>query len=265
MKLIMKKWSLCSIVVLAMSFLGTKEAAAQEWDHDYVPFVEEGKVWNCTTVGPGNYSNKAIECVFTIQGDTLIDGLSYKKVLCEYPKYYGDSVQHYYCAVREEAYKVFYVESDSLTEELLYDFSSPKETLIMSYGDYKFARTRGWNPEGRPTKQYEFDICAIIDGEVNPSYGFGRWIEGVGSTNNPFIFIMESYISDVSPKVIVLSCVIDGKYLFKMNWMAEPTTVDSKTVKRLSVVRNIFDIQGRRLSAEPKHGVYIRKGKKVVK
>ena len=43
----------------------------------------------------------------------------------------------------------------------------------------------------------------------------------------------------------------------------EQTSISSVTAKPNASV--LFDLQGRRLNAEPKHGVYIRNGKKVVK
>ena len=45
----------------------------QEWnhDHEYVPFVEEGKVWNCCSVSPETDIYETIDCIFTVSGDTL--------------------------------------------------------------------------------------------------------------------------------------------------------------------------------------------------
>lgn len=47
---------------------------AQEWnhDHEYVPFVEEGKVWNCSSISPETATVESIDCIFTMSGDTLI-------------------------------------------------------------------------------------------------------------------------------------------------------------------------------------------------
>ena len=50
-------------MVLPMWFLGINEAWSQEWDHEYVPFVEEGKVWNCKSTGFEIYKKHLI-CFF---------------------------------------------------------------------------------------------------------------------------------------------------------------------------------------------------------
>ena len=45
---------------------------------------------------------EGIDCIFTMCGDTLMNGKEYKKVYCQFEEYYGDKERHYYCAVREE-------------------------------------------------------------------------------------------------------------------------------------------------------------------
>ena len=39
-----------NITMLVIILIGSMKAVAQEWDHEYFPFVEEGKVWNCHAV-----------------------------------------------------------------------------------------------------------------------------------------------------------------------------------------------------------------------
>ena len=81
-------------------------------EHEYIPFVEEGKVWYCGYNHPGvtfhataeDPSAKGIDCIFTMQGDTEINGKTYKKVYCQFKEYYGDENQHYYCAVSKGMY-----------------------------------------------------------------------------------------------------------------------------------------------------------------
>ena len=256
----------CFAIVLVYSCLGMQQVSAQDWDHEYVPFVEEGKVWNCISEDSYLYGPYLIDCIFTMHGDTLIGNHSYKKVLCQYEKCYGDNEQHYYCAVREEAYQVFFVAKDASEESLLCDFSSPSEIKVMTHGDITFARYHATHIDGYPTKQYEFMLCAIIDGEANPSYGYGGWLEGVGSIygGTPFDGILGGYDQTITPRVDLMSCKVGEKYIFKEGWLAQPSSVTSST-ERTAPQKELFDLQGRRLQGEPKHGVYIQNGKKVMR
>ena len=70
------------MAVLAIIILESMNATAQEWDHEYVPFVEDGKIWNCTVRTPEVILDE-INCIFTMKGDTLIDENLYKKVFCQ--------------------------------------------------------------------------------------------------------------------------------------------------------------------------------------
>ena len=201
---------------------------AQEWnnDHEYVPFVEEGKVWNCGSISPGAATDESVDCIFTMIGDTLIGKYNYKKVFCQYEKYYGDNEQHYYCAVREETYRVFVVENQSTQEKTIYDFSHPQETLILSYDDHKFARTSGYHMAYFPTKQLDFNLYEISGGDVNYYYGLGTWIEGVGFVEgNPFACELYGNQQSFDNHIIVISCMNNGKGLYELEWLAQPSAI----------------------------------------
>ena len=100
-------------------FLAVQTVLFAQGDN-YIPFVEEGKVWYCGYSHPDvtfhataeDPSAKGIDCIFTMQGDTVINGKTYKKVYCQFKEYYGDEDLHYYCAVREEDYRVYIVEEE---------------------------------------------------------------------------------------------------------------------------------------------------------
>ena len=200
---------------------------AQEWDidHEYISFIEEGKVWNCGSVIPETATIE-LACIFTMRGDTLIGKYNYKKVFCQYEKYYGDNGQHYYCAVREEDYRVFIVEAQSIIESTVYDFSHPQETLMLSYGDNEFARTSGYREMQFPTKLLEFGLSETSGGDVDYYYGLGSWIEGVGFINgNPFACELYGSQQSFDDPIIVVSCKSNGKSLFDLEWLAQPSAV----------------------------------------
>lgn len=98
---------------------------------DYVPFVKEGKVWNYyntssfTSTGglkePEKYDMSLISCSFKIQGDTIINNASYKKVWMQ-GGIYDDDLWHYDGSIREQLMKVHYIEKGRNTEEWVLDF-----------------------------------------------------------------------------------------------------------------------------------------------
>ena len=220
------------ILVLALCSLETSKAVAQGERSNYVPFVEEGKTWYCVCEHDVGYISpfkdprgNEIDCIFTMRGDTLINDREYKKVYCQFAEYYRDKEQHYYCAVREEACQVFIVEEKTAEEKLIYDFSQPEKRLTFTYDDIKYVRTGGGHRYDFLPGQLEYVVCKLSGDEILYSYGSCSWIDGVGAYNyNPFA--IEMPFLQKEPKlgkyITVVTCMKDGKYIYDMDWMAEP-------------------------------------------
>ena len=217
--------------ILLFFFLGCINIMAQEEVREsYIPFVEEGKTWYCGYDHPKVYftptledpEGRGIDCIFTMRGDTLINNTEYKKVHCQFGEYYGDEEQHYYCAVREEAYQVFIIEEDSVEEKLLYDFRHPKNNIILTSNGYKYGRTSGKHRSKYLPGQLEFNICGLIDNELDLIHSSDCWIDGVGNPlNNPFA-IEYNFLPDYNPKLgtylYLRSCIKDGEYVLDNDW-----------------------------------------------
>jgi len=261
------------IVVLLLCGLNTSKASAQEWDHEYVPFVGEGKVWNCLLADNDDYYNEdepAYDCIFTMHGDTVIGERNYKKVYCEFEKHYGDKEQHYYCAVREESYKVFFFEQDGTGENLLCDFSSSQDSLIFSRGNNQYERSSEKHMYGNPKGPYMFYLIKKIkDSEKSDSCAYATvWAEGVGNLGNPFSLELNYDEPKLGSQIYVYSCMKDDKIIFENSWLDFPvlplqigTTPYTKPTSH-----NIhYDLQGRPVKATPKHGIYIKDGRKVMR
>jgi hypothetical protein len=208
-----------------------------------------------------------------MSGDTEINGKTYKKVYCQFKEYYGDEEQHYYCAVREEGYRVYIVEEEATEEQLIYDFSHWGENVTLTYNDLKYGRDGGKRRERFLPGQVEFTVCKYIGEDLDLSYGAGVWVVGVGAAiENPFAF--ESlYILYDEPRfgkhISVYTCMKDGKYIYIDDWRAShgsPITAieDRINIDNSSKSSHLYDLQGRRLSTQPTKGVYIQNGKKVV-
>lgn len=211
--------------------------------------------------------------IFTMCGDTLINDMEYKKVYCQFEEYYGDGEQHYYCAVREEARQVFIIEEETMEEQLIYDFSRPGEVITVTYNDYQFARAVGYRYYDFPPDQWIYVVGKFTeDGEVDYSHDSGWWMDGVGSIqNNPFALELDFLPLD-EPKfgkvIIVVTCMRDGKYYFRPEWLAGPgeqTSIGDMThIDSTHKGVQFYDLTGRRLISTSKRGIYIRNGKKFI-
>lgn len=265
----LRRKGLFFIVVLILCGLNTDKVYAQEWDYEYVPFVEEGKIWNCVLADNIFFEEEAsaYDCIFTMRGDSVIGKQNYKKVYCEFEKYYGDKKQHYYCAVREESYRVFFVEQNEKDEKLLCDFSSPLEKLILYRGDFQYGRSQGMHIlESKGL--FMFSLMGVIDGEVSDIYGLGTaWVEGVGNLGNPFALEFWHDEPKLGSLIYVYSCIKDDEIIFEEWWTEtcdNPLTQVITTTKSTS--HNIYyDLQGRSVKSTLKHGIYVKDGRKVVR
>ena len=229
------------VVALALCGLGTSNAVAQGERSDYIPFVEEGKAWYCGYYHPYEVfpptpedpNGLGVDCIFTMCGDTLISDRGYKKVYCRYGEYYGDEEQHYYCAVREEAYQVFIIEAETMEEKLLYDFSNPGEFFTFTYGGEEVVRTKSSTRHSFLPGQCEYRVCPFLGDDVDYNHIWGSyWIEGAGSaSDNPFA--TELYFFNVDKlkfgkTISVRSCIKDGKRVFDTEWMVVPNVPNEK-------------------------------------
>lgn len=266
------------LVSFALFCIGTSKAIAQE-EREYVPFVEEGKVWYCgyehgwgtlpaTLEDP---EGEGIDCTFSLCGDTLANDKVYKKVLCQFEEYYGDSEQHYYCAIREEAYQVFIIEEEETEEKLIYDFSNPGEILILTYNGYQIVRSDCERRQKFLPGQFEYSLCLPRE-EIDWRCRIGYWVEGVGAPFvNPFAFELHPTFYDkpnFGKHISVRSCIKDGKYIYNVDWMATlvvPTSIDDNNhIDNSPKDSKIHDLQGRRIYNTPACGIYIVNGKKMV-
>ena len=265
-----------NIAMLVIILSGSTKTVAQEWDHEYFPFVEEGKVWNCFA----SYSSslaigapESITCIFTMSGDTLINENTYKKVSCQFKDFYGDEEQHYYCAVREEDYRVFIVEAETKEEKMLYDFSHPQEDILLSNDDLKYVRGAGYEHGFLFPRRGQLCFMLFEGDEINDNHLYNNeWIEGVGSyLCNPFAVVLPA-INIIDPffgyPFVLISCMKDEKCMFYADWMIRTYNPEEEkwtSIHEMSKSTSdapIYDLQGRCLSATPQKGVYIQDGKK---
>ena len=218
----------------------------QAQSQDYIPFVEEGKVWNIekvsTWVGWPDYGVVRTEKC-ELKGDTVIGGVTYKK-------YYEEGV--YRGAMREENKKVYVQYKSSNQEVLLYDFGLKEGERFTSSHDEEYVFT---------SEDYvEFDnkeLRRMKLVNVNDSRDVSYWIEGIGALagpTTPFYYGMTGG-EDIS----IASCYVGDQCIYRRNEnsIQLPATDADKSSA-------LFDLSGRKLNTTPQKGIYIREGKKYI-
>ena len=100
--------------------------------------------------------------------------------------------------------------------------------------------------------------------EEYPTFDFPAlvWIEGIGSDGGPFLSWYKN--SEWSR----LSCLMNEEEYFKSDYFYLPNDVAAGVMPRRKTPINsdaTYDLQGRRVTDTAKPGVYVRKGKKMVK
>ena len=280
----MKNVCLLTVCLVFTTCLPTQSQTSQI---EYRPFAQDGKIWEAQVgwIMENLYGN-------FIDGDTLINNVTWKKVY----NYAGwpEKGCTYYAAIRDEGKKVYAIAKDSQKPRLLYDFNLQKgEILRCGVEGNVFGCLLDKDEQidtlmGFPFKSYlkveEIDTIMARDKKhcritlslrdaYKQHYLAGEnvyienvvWVEGVGSGAGPFSPWMplpprDSYMQ---------KCMINDTVLF-----AYPDFYDAETTAPISHTRynkneeddsQGFNLQGRRLTTEPTHGVYIRNGKKVVR
>lgn len=102
------------LIFIAVSYLTSFHMLAAE----YVPFVVEGKTWEVEY--KGGYPMTVDPRTLRLDGDTLINGMTYKKL---YETIHATGRSEYRGAFREVDRKVFFMQYSAHDEVLHYDFS----------------------------------------------------------------------------------------------------------------------------------------------
>ena len=275
------------LLTVCVAFVVSSYAEAQTSQLDYCPFAQDGKVWE-TQVG------LVMENVYVnnIVGDTVINNETWKKIY----NYVGfpETGLSYYAAIRDVGKKVYVIAKGSQRPRLLYDFDLKEGNIVrcgiegnafsclldkeesldtlLGFPFKSYLRVERIDTvEACGTKHRRFTFTLLdaykrhyLAGE-NVAIEHVVWIEGVGSGAGPFSPWMPLPPRDC----YMLNCKINNTILF-----GYPDFYDAETMVPVSHTcynnseeddSQGFVLQGRRLQGEPKHGVYIQNGKKVMR
>lgn len=259
-------------------------AQSQVDEPNYRPFAQEGKTWE-TQVGrimENNYVN-------TIDGDTLINGETWKKVY-NYVAF-PTAEYSYYAAIRDVGQKVYAIAKGSTRPRLLYDFSLQVGDMVkcgIEGNVFGCLLDKGESLDsllGYPFKAYlKVESIDVIEARGSRFRRFTLslldayreffwngdeleignviWIEGIGSGAGPF-----SPWMPLPPRGrSVQSCEIGQACIFgNLDFYDNPGTNVIRNIQSYKKIGTIYDLQGRRLMKAPEKGLYIQDRQKRVK
>ncbi len=194
--------------VMAYSMVNEITSNIEETQDDYHPLIEEGKVW---TYHYHSFNGREFNVDRIIDGDTIIGGLTYKKI---YDKVGGQ----YQYALREKGKKIYIVYPHHETTSLLYDFSKNAGDVIneLAY-PLIVASVDTIDIDG-----VKFRRMRVQDANIPVEDNF--WIEGVGSES-----LLETSIREPGNAYILLSCQINGRIYTRQELLgivSKPTPQD---------------------------------------
>ena len=165
----------------------------------YRPFIEEGKTW-IVRVYSDNLSHDQWTEYLYIDGDTIINGQTAKRMLCDRVDSKYDTTGEYVGAWYEQDKKVYF----GLNKfDLLYDFTlSSGDSICQSdYTKYVVNKSYG-GIAGFKGAYYEF----LYNGDV-----MDRWFEGVGSESWPYINNRWGHVGHTGA---LLACIVGDEVIY---------------------------------------------------
>ena len=221
---------------------------------DYIPLVGEGKRWNY-----GDETDPSTPSVYSylIIGDTIIGNQGYKKVL---KLTHNDSVKTYYAAIREQEKRVYTILADATEETLLYDFGLSTGSKI-NYEGLTLTRLSQLYIRGSDGLIHRTWLMQI-SGESFVLTGGVNWVEGVGILENDLfqptgansIYAFQSCYKDDVCSFVFLD-------LWNLIFPEGVNNLRKDEGRHSSTFHNLYDLQGRPLTTQPRRGIYVKDGK----
>jgi len=232
----------------------------------YISLLKDGRTWNYTSA-TGNFRE-------FIDGDTLIAGEIWKKIFIEKPL---GTPAVYEKAMREQGRRVYamtpHINDINVVSYLFADYSLDTEdkldgTLLRLFWDrysLTVAEKDSIQSCGRLYPQLKLE--QHIPNES--STGSTTWIEGIGGDcgiYNAVLWSNGNLAGLFDPTAELLTCYDGDVCIYNRDDVSDKTnSIISRKLFHSQGERAIFDLQGRRLSAIPAKGLYIKDGKKYMK
>ena len=253
------------IVLLAITMMMAAGMQANMVSQEiaYHSMLKDGKLWRVLyhdVVNTGNGAEFPVyEISLVLRGDTLIDGLTYYKMYRESEN--GATLEGCF---REEGKKMYRVLKGTIEPKLWMDFDvtvSSKEECYWQDGEFTCNEVDTIVVNGNYFRRFTF---AQTDAQQEI-----QWVEGVGSLWSPLEPF--GHLLNDGKKYELIACYEDGECIFTAEDFKTQAYQDDITdgikepTARLSAHPSAFyDLQGRRLTTQPRCGIYVKDGKKVV-
>jgi hypothetical protein len=251
------------ILTLAFFLLAALSATAQENNES---LVSGCKIWTTRSISttPPAYGGSTDYCETKLEGTMVVDGISFAQVhertrFAEEEQFGQWESRNKYVGQKGDKVYLYFKSSNTMIPVM--DFSLKAGDTFRQYDD------------SSQRNQTEYVVTAVSDTILhNTSAPIARkcihlrsthyedvWIEGVGSVTTG---IYGTYgVSFHGSRTSLMKCV-DGNALL---YLFEDFSTPVHAVEQSRPSTGIFyDLQGRRISGQPKAGIYIRDGRKVV-
>lgn len=268
-------------ILFTLLFASILPQIASSQNDDYWPFIEEGKRWvyDYFDVTHGE-NHEYVEGTMTyyIGGDTLSG--QFKKV---YIREDFSGKERYFGYISEETYppirSVLFKSEDDCYASPIFDFGLEKDNGVILTTIAWYQSPFAWKKvdeaevtiRGRKTKLH---ILKCPFTRHPRRYGWNMetlyWFEGIGSVNG---FIPAGYVVNNNEGLTFNACYVGDELVATYEDLkaaiaeVEGTNaVEEIEAERERVIKKgLYDLQGRRLNAEPERGLYIKDGKKIAR
>ena len=267
------------LIIASALFLNT-------YSQDYRPLVEEGKMWTVVDVEDSKDAERYFDFTvyrYLLRGDSVVDGHTWKRLVAVD----DDGNETFLHLLREQERKVYVFDQKEKKECMIFDFGLHENDSVSLYvgvgysGRFLDYLEEGNRISSEGLRQYgsrshrcweiEKSFTVTEFGEEVTITPLGRWIEGVGSEFDFLSTNYQLYYPSCICYKITVECSVNGEVIYS-NVPKEIASEWEKVSVALvwnnatqDTSNNLFDLQGRKLTTEPQHGVFIKGGKKVLR
>jgi len=248
------------LCMLLFSFANAQEVCSLPMS--YKPLLSEGKCWTMSykAVLPAEYGDLYSFKETMLKGDTIINGIHY---LRQYERLWelwkGEQRPEEWIVtnkyVGEDEGKVYQCDGTVESKRTIMDFSLDEKGLFPQYGEYgPFVTTVSDTILANSTDKVPRKCMHLSIENIEVDV----WVEGVGS----LLYGLDGLDLWRIGAISTLEKCVDSENIL---YMRNGSIVGVNSVKAsVPYNGNFFDLLGRRLTAKPQSGLYIRNGKKYV-
>ena len=237
-------------VLTIMFLLLVSFAEAQE----YRPMLTDGKEWHCfrrVALSDVDWDPNG-EWTYTIKvvGDSLINGVAYKKMCREYTQDVpsGESRCTYFAAIEKDRKVYSYHEEGDV---LYLDFSLHEGDCVTGNPEFVVTNEETFEAKNRQYRRL------VLNGYV--------WVEGIGC-RNAFEIIPEMGIELAPPYILedyMVECYDNGEFIFTKDDFYNTTTGIENVTAEDQKNADVYSISGVKI-AKPEKGMYIQNKRKYI-